>query len=69
MTKPLNDFDRNDPYRIWKIKADKYECAKEHYNRFPYDSVYNYGSTDRLHHWYEVLGEILGEDPQGVTEV
>ena len=62
-------FSKNDPIYIWRVQSDKYERAREHYNRFPYDSVYSYGATDRLHHWYEILGEILGETPQGVAEV
>ena len=57
-------FDKHDPLRIAMIAKEKMEYVKEHYTQFPYESVFNYGATDRLYQWWEILGEILGEEKE-----
>jgi len=62
-----DDFENNDPFRLWKKDSERLQRAKDHWILFPYDSVYNYGATDRLHAWYRVMCEILGEKAETDT--
>ena len=66
-------FEDNDPIYLWRVQSDKYDKAKNHWLLFPYKSVYDYGATDRLHHWYKIMCEIFDEkaetDTSSIAEV
>ena len=72
-TKQLNGFEKYDPFRRAFNAETKYKQAIEHYKLFPYESVFDYGATDLLKKWYDIMGEILGEETEshssGIEEV